>query len=588
MRIPGQIPLSRWWSGHDLVISHRLLLAWLCLVHWAANFSLAGSFGFYDDDWGLLAPAWVNSWRATHNSLVANALHFALGRPLQFVFSGLFAEAGSVFQRLSFLYAGIFLLGCVAYILFYRVLLLKFPRNFSALVTLLCILSPLTTLHSYLNANSYKLVGLILLMGGILLYARHKCLAYALAFAALLTQESLFFLFFSAPLFHHAGWSKAAASRLAFHTALCLALLGAYLALRTSFGEGRLVDIGHHHFGGAGIAGLTLTPLYYALRSFSFYEYAVQVASAEADWRIILGGALVCFPVIRLFSDPESRGEKALKWWLGNGVGLGIVLLLLGYALSYFEWNLDSRFFFAGRATRISTAAVFGSSLLVGALLYVCPIFFCARRGKFFGGALGFTVLVCLFSYCHIVQKDFAEAWAFQKKILNQVVMLTPDLREQSAIFIQAEDRLDFLRVIRSPRQASIGAEVFGFEAMLTAMNPTLGVRIIFAQAGAWPSQLAIDVDEQVRWRRGVAPDWRVEMMAKQPFRPGRFIVLNIDQGGNLTRDRSAVYVDGQMVLQTANADGRIRAWKEWRTFEYSSLFRQMLSEETKWVLSQN
>lgn len=570
MKIGSQLSLRK---SHS---THTLILLWLFLVNGVANFFYFKKFGFYDDDWGMIAPAWSYTPLETVHMALTNAAQFRLGRPLQFLFTYFFAGFAALVPQFWFPYVLVFLLSCLVVALLYRTLLEKFPRDFCALVSLIFILSPLTTLRAYINANSYKTFAFLLVFSAILTFRKHRAWSYLLAFLCLLTHESIFFLFVGAPLLSRGPWKKRNRLGTLLHFTGCVALLAIYAYLRVFLTEQRAV-VASGHIGWKELAEIFSATLEHSLFSFRYYPYAWGQALQETKFGVLGFSVLITLPWLylsrrKIWGAPQSMHLQKAKWWGLQGIAAGSIFLFLGYILIHFE-TLQASLHFAGRTTRYSVAATFGSSLVAAAIIYFLFSALSSRITRAIAASSAFLLLLGLFVYSFKIQEDYIEAWNFQRTTMKRIMALTPQLQKNSTIFIITEGASSFLPVISQPRDASIGYESFGFELTPGAMKPDLGIRYVFLEEEEFKKQLDLSQDGKLRWRQGEAEEWRIQLMGVWPYEAASAIALRMDMKGNLSAYSEKMPWEEKNSF-AAPLPAKNSAWAE---FESSTLFRQML-----------
>jgi len=128
--------------------------------------------------------------------------------------------------------------------------------------------------------------------------------------------------------------------------------------------------------------------------------------------------------------------------WFDNAF-FGILLVLISYAFSFFVAgdNVHNPAF-TSRESRISVAAIFGHAILcfqAFILLLSTVIFFIKNTKLNVGLASALTLFIFLVpftSYAYIVQKEYAEVWSYRKNLLKEIITLTPDAKENTAILL--------------------------------------------------------------------------------------------------------------------------------------------------------
>jgi hypothetical protein len=525
----------------------------ILVVLWVGNYLYLSSFGFYEDDWYYMPSAFNVPLLATLHARVAQM--FFQGRPLQVLVQGLVACAGAGLNSFPALYFLTFLLSAAKSILAYFVLRLRFDAALSTLTVLLFVISPLTTVRQSLNLELTAAPGYCFAFVSILMYVRRRrILAILAAVLALLTYEPMFFLFVAAPLFRRARFNREALMTLARHTVLCAAIFAAYFVWRRYAGESRSAGI---PLGPALIWRLTTFDLIYSLNSFKSYLYGAYVGSLNLSIEAAFYTAAVCMPgaVVALRWSAETRERRAEAPEL-VGVAIGGALLLLAFALSYFQLDGSTTWPLAGRDTRVALAATFGSSLLVTStvlLLARCRIPKLAKHA-ILGAFMLFLSLE--FAYSLFIQQDYVSAWRHDVSLLNQAISLTPDASPDSTLIVDTEQK-QYSMFPGAERMPSIGYQKHGLHwslRVLTQLSMPVP-KLTFVVTHDWAKSLEFGGDGMLHWRD------KIVAYSEETLTPGRIILLKECSGGFLVRSERDIIVDGRVVQQGRESGTRESHW---------------------------
>ena len=559
-------------SALDLRLRRTYPLILIPAAAWVANFLHFTAFGFYEDDWYYFAQPYLAAPAAWFGQLKQDILQFDLGRPLQNLSMYFFGWVGAALSSISALYLIAFAFLAASALLMYRVLRQRFPRLFATVATLLFVMSPLTSIKAFLNYALTIGPGFTFLFLAILLYGRRqRLLSLVPAAAAVLTYEPLFLVYLAAPLFRRGKLSRRR-KELAAHLAICAAMLAAYVMARSLSAESRVAAIST---GPLATAGRMLRAwLFFTASSFASYLYGAYVGLREANLEAILY-LLVCFvPALLLLHRlwPARRGSynaARRRWWLWNGVVLGLAVTALGYGLAYFHLSDTSHFPLSGRDTRVSGAASFGSSLLIaGALAYLSEL-----RPKM-GRRVAVSFLAVLFLYSFAVQRDFVKAWSDQRSFLTQAMLLSPDAERDSLLLVKTHWILEPL-FPGSERRPSIGFSRHGLQVSLRALfGWNTSPSIFFVYGDDWSRYLALHGDGKLYWTQTSFPGgW--ERSLTDPITPGRIILMNEDAAGSLRRRDTPIFVGGKQIVQLSSG----RRESNWPAFRKSPLLKEVVPD---------
>ena len=563
-------------------------LALALAAAWIGNFLHLSQFGFYEDDWYFFATPYMLPADGWFAQMFAAMRQFVVGRPLQSFLMYVSGYCGALVSSIQILYILAFLAYAAAAVMMYYLLRRRFPSLFCALSVLLFVLSPLTTIRQFLNGQLTTGPAFIFVFGAMLWYPRRKPLSYLTASLALVTYESIFFLFLAAPFFEKSSGGRRV-RRAGLHLAVIAALTAAYLFVRSALAEPRIMEISQGPVGT--MAGMLLYDLFFTASSWKPYVYAMYVGVRELSLEAALYGTAFWIPaLIALLHSRAGRaalkpfgarhfGAARRRWWLWNGVSAGLLLTMLGYALSYAQLYRDWTYPLSGRDTRASSAASFGSSMLVSALLILLIASFQTPRLRAAARVACLLFFCGIFSYSLVIQTDYIHAWEHQKSLLTQTMMLSPDVHRDTLFIVESpwfgEPLFPREGLLRRP---SIGFQRHGLEVSLETMfGWQQAPRIFFTYSGEWRNYLKFLPDGHLHWTQTSFPGgWRRD--PAEPITPGHIIVLTERPDGTVIRDATPVTVENRTVTQILEPSPGIKPLSRWPSMSASPLLRAVIA----------
>ncbi len=535
-----------------------------------ANFAYLRRFGFYEDDWYYMAGAWGTPAAGWFTALLHSVRNFYVGRPLQEVCLYVFAYLGAVFESIGLLYAIAAILYALSVVLAYHVLKLRYSTLFASITAALFAVSPLTTIRQHLDGTLWSAPGFICLFLAILIYARARQFAWSYLFAsmALLIYEPFFFVFLAAPVFRRGRktWIS-----LALHLATCGAILLVYLILRRLLSEARLSSSLNSPSLLATAWNAAAFALSWTAHSFITYAYAAIVARRDAATESVLWTlGLIAFVSITLFRSLSFGGTrrqtagsiKRAVWWIRRAALPGLLMLLLGFAVSAFTGA--QAFPITGRDTRFSLAAIFGSSLFVAGLLFALRSLASGKywRRTFTNSSLGVLIVLTLYSF--VIQDDYAKEWAHDRSVLEQIRTLTPDATPDTLLILHRQwaGEPPFLK---TPRMPSINSQPHGVEISLRQLyDNKKGPWIFIVYSDQWKNFLAPQADGKLHWTKADVESSSARDLAT----PVEHVITLVEErNGQLHRDNIPIEIAGHQITLIATQQP-----SNWKAFAASPL----------------
>lgn len=412
---------------------------------WIAHFLFFQSFGLYEDDWAFTGIAINQTWNRNLETINSALITFWQGRPLHMVFLTILPFFGAKLGGISTLYLiGFFLLTCNA-CLFYRLLRNITKISYSALIpTLLFCLYPADTTFNYLQhllglqpALLFILIAFNLFVNSAKINSQSRLFSYFFATLALLTYESPFLLFFTAPFLKKNTQNR---KQIFIHSLILTTILFLYLGLRKIAGESRISQLAPwevlQKFLYQIIAGPIVVSGTFLLRPWQI------LSSLNVTYLIFLVIATACFYgiITSLYEEQfkVSYHDFSSHFQITELIRLlklGLVMIFLAYPSAILlDVNLID-----GRYSRVHFSAVIGTSILMGSLW---NLLFLITDSK---TLLRATVKVLLSIYLALllifsinVQHFYVLSWQYQQNFWRDVLRLSPDLTNNTVILVQS------------------------------------------------------------------------------------------------------------------------------------------------------
>jgi hypothetical protein len=574
--MPSASTKRRRWTRYIYRNGYNLGL--MIAVAWVANYLHFTDFGLYEDDWFFVGFPFVvdlKTWMVQSLWQQLTVSSQSVGRPLQMVFNYVFAEVGAAANSLAVDYVVAFILFAGCALLIYEIVRRRFSRLVAVLAALLFVLTPLHTLHQFLNGQFSVGPAFCIVFLAMLLYLKgHRTWSYPLAFLAVLSYESIFFLFLGTPLLKRGKLFRGRGREWIIHLSAFIAIVILAFVIRKASGESRVEGLPH------GLA--LLWPVihwwgFYSLGSFATYLYAA-LRVHEASFEACVYAAVFFVAIVVLFY--RQRRLLSLRNHVAGGiarsVGIALLFLVLGYVLSYFFFLQPTpHLSVTDRETRISFAASFGSSLLLAVLLAGWIRSCNARATRLVAYLFTSTFLTVLFLYSFVIQDDYVKDWQQQREDCRQMIALTPDVQRDSVIVLKLAVGGDGF-FLNGPRRRGNGLEKTLYERMFGS---------IFAPNQPWPQLFVVYSDQWVNYLKQ-SPDGYMDWTQKSfhgrwypavgRFLPERFIVLEEKEPGWVIRKVQPIFVNGVQIVQIPPL--KAPSSSLWATVPPTRLERQFLS----------
>jgi hypothetical protein len=233
-----------------------------------------------------------------------------------------------------------------------------------------------------------------------------------------------------------------------------------------------------------------------------------------------------------------------------QSAAIAFVFLGLGCVVSYFFFQSAPVLVVTDRDTRIFCAASFGSSLLFAVLLDESFRIARSDLARWFVSAAAAVFLGILFLYSFVLQNDYVADWAGQRRLIRDMVALTPDLKRDSAILLRLTLAYDSSPVWG--RRRGIGNERFIYEQEFGWLCARGGrwPSLFIVYSDAWLQHLKLDADGLLAWTEPTFDGRWLPVTGR--FRPGRLIVIDGRQPEHVFRRSEPVQVGGVQIVQPA------------------------------------
>jgi len=407
----------------DKRLQFVLDLLLLAALFWVVRYWHSRQFGLYEDDLTIIPDAFTRTFASLIGYIGTYISHFyGHARPLSDSGIYLFAWAGWHMAGLW----GPYLIGYAITVinigLFYGLMRRVAGRPFALLAGLAYLLYSADTTQAFLTHSLGLQSSFTLVLLAMHLYLSGKRLpAYLLALVVLFDYELPFLLFAAVPLFEKT-WDRKLFKRFLIHVGILLAMLVAIYGFRSAIGETRVA--------GLSLKDTLLTPPLHAIEgpvvNLGMLVYrplqALRGLDLEVALAIVLAFALFFWIISRLAPPAQVSLRDLWSALKDPAARQALPGEVRSYAIS-------------GRDTRVHAAGVAGIAVMVaaGGLLL-----FSLVRGRWrllVSGALALE-LALLAGYGFVIQKDYVDAWQYQRQFWTELVPLIPDAGPGTVVLV--------------------------------------------------------------------------------------------------------------------------------------------------------
>lgn len=408
-----------------------LNLALLALLFWGARYIFTPYFGLYEDDHTIIPNAVMMSFSDLIRHIGNYIIHlYGHARPLSNSFIYLFSNLGWHLADMQGAYIIGFLIEVINISLFYLLILRVFNRRLAVISSLAYALFAADTTQILLTHALGLQPSITLLLLAFHSYVSgKKFLAYLLAGIILFSYETPYLVFLAAPLFQ-TKWQRNLLKEMILHTVIMGAMLAATFQLRVTLEDDRVLRLGFAETIKTSILHMIQGPAY---SIFSYFLRLWQIIH-WLDLSIVIGIVLAFFGILAWmwfgkFYQSDDISMDNVPALLKPGL-IGLVMLILAYPLTF----TTRANVLVGRETRVHSAAVVGAALLMGVFLVLLIEFANRLRiGKLAPfGLAGFFCLLLGFGMA--VQRDYKQAWQFQREFWSKLLPLIQDVDRDTVI----------------------------------------------------------------------------------------------------------------------------------------------------------
>lgn len=424
-------------------------VTWLLLglVIWLSHFLQIRSFGFYEDDYSLVAP-FITAPTGEDVALMWRRFTMtAQGRPVGFFAAVLFSRVGYELGGVAGIYALAFLLIWFNAVMLHRLVghcLPEYPRA-AIVAALVYALYPADTTKILLTHSLILQVSVAFLLAACLLYLhRRYFFSYLVICGSLLSYESGFITFLAAPLLSGSGVDRSWRNLLR-HMVVMGCILAVAAVLRSLSREARIAELSLVKAASLASLSFVIGPamnvmLFFRAVSVSVWEYSGFLLPLACF--LLTGAMLALCPEKNNDSDLSGRTQLLSNsgQWREIDVKLtkllvaGLAMLGASYLLSFTHFPPTAA---VGRMTSVHLCASVAGALTAASCW---QIMYNACR-NYWQRWLTLTLLVVSFAllagYHGNIQSDFAASWRYQKSFWRQVTTLCPDLSDGTVIWVK-------------------------------------------------------------------------------------------------------------------------------------------------------
>ena len=396
----------------------RVCAALVALI-WITRFWHAAQFGFYEDDYFLVAWGFgMDSrgvWETVKDSFTRSVHARPVGWSMQMVVSLLAYNAGGVVAIYGAAAAMVAANAIAFYLLMKRI---SNDAQFAVAASVAFCLFPADTTQAFLTHIFLQFSLLLVLLSLHAYLAGHAWVARGLAGLTLVCYESVYLLSLAAPVLDP-GWNRGQWRRALKHAAWLLAILFVYAGVRMQTGESRVAGIN-----AAAAAWLSLRNVVTgSANAVAMYIVRPVDVLAAMDGELWLWCGVAAALIWWVLSRGGASGAPLfpLAW-------RGLLMLPLAYPFTVILNGADT----AGRGSRVHMAAAPGAAMLVGG---ACVLLLRRQQGRWAAVAVA-VALSLLTGFGHTVQHGYASAWEEQKELWSSVDRLCRDVGDGTVIIV--------------------------------------------------------------------------------------------------------------------------------------------------------
>ena len=429
-----------------------LCIIGIIVINWISNYYYFHDFSLYSDDY-VRIPRMMQAMREGNRAVGSVIFMSPLNvRPLH----------GDLIHAISFVglklggIPGIYLLGFLILSInstLAFLLLMRITGNFvcSFIGALALILYPVTTVKVWLTAALGIQPALTLLLFSFIFYVHdRKVLSYILAATSLFLYETFFWVFISAPLLV-GRWSRKLFSRMVLHVAILSPIFFTFFIFKFMDSDPRIKrysikDLFHTAFKHViegpctNLVGNIKVPIktLIGLNSMDFFLGATcaaglfwllyKLSSVETEYPLNGGG----------FKDDRTANGATTSLTISNisRVSLvGLIMLIFSYPLTFTSSVRD----IYDTGSRLHLAGAIGISLIYAGMSGLVILFLSYVKKRKIGIAILSVWLSLLIVYNVGVQKDYRHARDIQRKFWTKLIMLCPDITDETLVFVNSE-----------------------------------------------------------------------------------------------------------------------------------------------------
>ncbi len=424
-------------SSQILNASTVLLLAG---ISWVSHFWYVSTFGLYEDDYTFVGQPISTDLNGLIELVKGIWVQFVQGRPIGFSCAYILSFIGFNIAGMTGVYCCGYVIILVNTLLFYW-LMWRLSRclRFAAIGGLAFCLFPADTTATFLTHSLGLYICTTLFLLAIHAYLSDQFwLAYLLISASLISYETCFPLFLTAPLLKY-RWNRQIVNKLTINSLLMGLMLGLVIIIRKLVSESRMAELNilsalatsiwHTLIGPIVSIGMYAYRPIYVLFNWQSDLFVFTPIAIGLIW-IILKKTSSLKPSNDIGTISKFRISRSQLWIVS------IIMLFLAYPLTIILQVGDIE----GRASRVHLAAIIGGSMLF--TLGVDRLLASAKTNLDRSWiSLGLaTVFSLLVGFGLIVQADYRLAWSKQQNLVAAIVKLCPDLVEGTSILIESKD----------------------------------------------------------------------------------------------------------------------------------------------------